>query len=85
MNGSNWTGRTSRTMTEALGCTGHAIYAYRTPLYKRLLFAFMRYGWAIIIVVLAVLVLTGCVDMQAEQDVAADLRDAVATARSNHE
>lgn len=85
MNNSNWTGRTARTTEQALGCTGHAIYAYRTPLYKRLLFAFMRYGWAIIIAVLAVLVLSGCVDMQAEQDVAADLRDAVAQARSSNE
>lgn len=81
MNNSNWTGRTNRTLNEALGCDGHAIYAYRAPLYKRVLFGIVRHGWIAFVVALAVLVLTGCVDMDSEQRSADSLRDAVQQAR----
>lgn len=85
MTNSNWTGRTARTTEQALGCTGFAGYAYRTPLYKRALFAIMRHGWVAAVVILAVLVLSGCVDMESEQRSADSLRDAVQQARMNHE
>ena len=78
MTHSNWTLRFPRTTR----CDGHAIYLYTPPLYKRLFFGLIRYGWLAILVLLAVLVLTGCVDMESEQHAADSLRDAVAQARS---
>lgn len=63
-------------------CDGHAIYLYTTPLHKRLFFGLMRRGWLLVPVVLAVIVLAGCVDMASEENTAASLRDAVAQARS---
>ena len=79
MTNSNWTGRTARTTDEALGCTGFAGYAYRTPLYKRALFALMRWGW--LVVFLAVILLSGCDEMDSQERSAADLRDAIQQAR----
>ena len=49
-----------------------AIEVYRTPLHKRAVWAFCRHGWAIVPITLAVLVLTGCTDVQADAAVAAD-------------
>lgn len=74
MTGQNWTLRFPRTTR----CDGHAIYYYRTPLTKRLFFALIKHGWWAVF--LAVLLLSGCADMQAEEDSAADLRDAQALA-----
>lgn len=78
MSDSNWTLRFPRTTR----CDGRAIYYYKTPAHRRFFYAFMRYGWIAIVVVLAVLALTGCVDMASEENTAASLRDAVAQARS---
>lgn len=78
MNDSNWTLRFPRTTR----CDGHAIYYYRQPLLKRFFYGCIRHGWIAIVVVLTVLVLTGCVDMASEENTAASLRDAVAQARS---
>jgi hypothetical protein len=74
----NWTLRFPRTTR----CDGHAIYHYRTPLYRRFFYALVRHGWLAILAALAVLTLTGCVDMESEQHAADSLRDAVAQARS---
>ena len=58
-----------------------AIEVYRTPLHKRVLWAFCRCGWLILPAVLAVLVFSGCTsDVQDYAAVQADLADAVATA-----
>ena len=74
MTDSNWTLRFPRTTR----CDGHAIYYYRTPLSKRLFYALIKHGWWVAF--LTVLLLSGCSDMQAEEDSAADLRDAQARA-----
>ncbi len=70
MTDSNWTLRFPRTTR----CDGHAIYFYRTPLHRRFFFGLIKHGWWVAF--LAVLLLSGCSDMQAEEDAAADLRDA---------
>ncbi|MBL7091700.1 hypothetical protein [Acidovorax sp.] len=58
-----------------------AIEVYRTPLHKRVLWAFCRHGWLIVPAVLAVLILSGCTsDIDDAIAVHADLADAVATA-----
>lgn len=85
MTNSNWTGRTARTTEQALGCTGFAGYAYRMPLYKRVLFAIIRHGWAIALLCIAVLVLSGCDEMDSQERGAANLRDAIQQARNSHE
>ena len=55
-----------------------AIEVYRTPLHKRVLWAFCRCGWLMVPAVLAVLVLTGCADdVQDYAAVQADLADAI--------
>ena len=78
MTGSNWTGRCPRTLTEALGCTGHAIEVYRTPLHKRVLWALCRCGWLMVPAVLAALVFTGCTsDVDTYAAMQADLADAI--------
>lgn len=77
MNNSNWTLRFPRTTR----CDGHAIYYYKTPAHRRFFYAFVRRGWLLVPVVLAVIVLSGCVDMASEENTAASLRDAVAQAR----
>lgn len=85
MTNSNWTGRCPRTLDQALGCTGHAIYQYKPPLARRLFYACIRHGWAIAVLCIAALVLSGCVDMDSEERTAASLRDAINTARNSHE
>lgn len=58
-----------------------AIEVYRTPLYKRLLWAFCRRCWLIVPAVLAFLVLSGCSsDIDDAIAVQADLADAIAQA-----
>ena len=56
-----------------------AIEVYRTPLWKRALWAFCRHGWATVPVLLvASVLLSGCADdLQAHADVQADLADAI--------
>jgi len=85
MTNSNWTGRCPRTLDQALGCTGHAIEIHRTPPLRRFFYACVRHGWAIVIVCLAVLVLSGCDEMDSQERDAASLRDAINTARNSHE
>ena len=58
-----------------------AIEVYRTPLHKRVLWAFCRRGWLLILAVLAVLVFSGCTsDVDTYAAVQADLADAIAAA-----
>ena len=55
-----------------------AIEVYRTPLHKRLLWAFCRWGWLMVPAVLAGLALTGCTsDVDTYAAVQADLADAI--------
>jgi hypothetical protein len=73
----NHTTRTfPRTSREAFGLDAteaNPIQCYRTPLYKRALWAFARWGWMLIF--LLVLVLTGCSgDMRYEQAAAKELQ-----------
>ena len=77
---SNWTGRFPRTTAEALGCDGHAIYHYKTPANRRFFYALIKHGWWVAF--LAVVLLTGCSDMDSEERGAANLRDAVAEAQA---
>ena len=74
MTDSNWTLRFPRTTR----CDGHAIYFYKPPLARRFFYALIKHGWWVAF--LAVLLLSGCSDMQAEEDSAANLRDAQARA-----
>lgn len=76
MTDSNWTLRFPRTTR----CDGHAIEIYRPPLLKRFFYACVRLGWIAVPIVLLVLVLSGCVDMESEQRSADSLLDAVAQA-----
>ena len=55
-----------------------AIEVYKTPMHKRVLWAFCRTGWLLIPAVLAVLVFSGCTsDVQDYAAVQADLADAI--------
>jgi hypothetical protein len=55
-----------------------AIEVYRTPLWKRAVWAFCRHGWLLIPAVLAVLVFSGCTsDVDTYAAVQADLADAI--------
>ena len=55
-----------------------AIEVYRTPLHKRLLSAFCRWGWLMVPAVLAVLVFSGCTsDVDTYAAMQADLADAI--------
>ena len=56
-----------------------AVQVYRTPLWKRSLWAFCRHGWAAVTALLvASVLLSGCTDdLQAHADVQADLADAI--------
>lgn len=56
-----------------------AIEVYRTPLWKRALWAFCRHGWAMALALLvASVLLSGCADdLQAHAAVQADLADAI--------
>lgn len=75
MNTSNWTGRAPRNSVEAFGCDGRAIEVYRTPLPKRIFYGFIKHGWWLFALFLAGACLTGCVDMQAEEDTALAVSD----------
>ena len=76
MTDSNWTLRFPRTTR----CDGHAIYLYKPPLHRRFFYALCRHGWVLFVVALAVLVLSGCSDIDAEIATAASLADAIADA-----
>lgn len=60
-----------------------AIEVYRTPLWKRIVWAFCRHGWATVPALLAVLVLTGCEEIDSQERTAASLRDALAQAQKD--
>lgn len=60
-----------------------AIEVYRTPLHKRALWAFCRCGWLMGPAVLAVLVLTGCDEIDSQERGAAAYRDALAQAQKD--
>lgn len=79
MTGSNWTLRFPRTTR----CDGHAIYAYKTPAYRRFFYACVRHGWFFVVAVLAVLVLTGCDEIDSQERGAAAYRDALAQAQKD--
>ena len=59
-----------------------AIEVYRTPLHKRVLWAFCRHGWAMALALLvASVLLSGCTsDVDTYAAMQADLADAIATA-----
>ena len=75
------TRRYPRTSREAFGLSAReaiAIEVYRTPLHKRVLWAFCRCGWLMVPAVLAVLVFSGCTsDVDTYAAVQADLADAI--------
>ena len=79
MNDSNWTLRFPRTTR----CDGHAIYVYKTPAYRRFFYACVRHGWLFVVAVLAMLVLTGCNEIDSQERTAASLRDALAQAQKD--
>ena len=56
-----------------------AIEVYRTPIWKRIVWAFCRHGWATVPALLvASVLLSGCTDdLQAHAAVQADLADAI--------
>ena len=63
-----------------------AIEVYKTPMHKRVLWAFCRHGWLIVPAVLAVLVFSGCTsDVDTYAAMQADLADAVAQAQTHLE
>lgn len=61
-------------------CDGQAIYHYPAPITRRFFYAVIRWGWAIVPVLLLAFVLTGCDDIDMHIAVQADLADAIATA-----
>ena len=62
-------------------CDGHAIYFYPTPLHRRFFFGLCRHGLVLFVIAFAVLVLSGCSDIAAEQASADSLADAIAQAK----
>ena len=77
--------RYKRTTMDAFGCSADeaiALHKYKPPLHRRFFYALCRPGWALFVVALAVLVLTGCSDMDSEERCAANLRYAVAQAQA---
>lgn len=72
----NCTSRFARTAR----CDGQAIYHYPAPITRRFFYAVIRWGWAIVPVLLLAFVLTGCDDIEMHIAVQADLADAIATA-----
>ena len=69
--------------TNAAFHAGPCGWVYRVPLYKRVLFGLMRYGWALVVPALLVTIacaLSGCVDMETEEATAATDRDRAAEA-----
>lgn len=76
MTDSNWTLRFPRTTR----CDGHAIYYYRTPIWKRVLFAVVKHGWWVAF--LAVALLSGCAgEIDDKRADAASLQDAIVQAK----
>lgn len=72
-----------RTSREAFGLSpdeANPIQVFHQPLLQRLFFGFVRHGWILFVLALAVLVLSGCSDMQAEEATAASVADAIADA-----
>jgi len=61
-------------------CDGQAIYHYPAPITRRFFYAVIRWGWAIVPVLLLAFVLTGCDDIDMHIAVQADLADAIAQA-----
>lgn len=75
----NHTTRTyKRTSLEAFGCDATqavAIHKYKPPMHRRFFYALIRTGWAVGVVALAAVVLTGCSgDMRHEQAQAKELQ-----------
>ena len=75
--------RYKRTTMDASGCSADeaiALHKYKPPLHRRFFYALCRHGWVLFVVALAVLVLSGCSDIDAEIATAASLADAIADA-----
>ena len=75
--------RYKRTTMDAFGCSADeaiALHKYKPPLHRRFFYALCRHGWVLFVVALAVLVLSGCSDIDAEIATAASLADAIADA-----
>lgn len=73
-----------RTSREAFGLSPDeaiALHKYKPPLHRRFFYALCRHGWVLFVVALAVLVLSGCGDIAAEQASADSLRDAIKQAK----
>lgn len=60
-----------------------AIQVFRKPLTKRFFYACIRHGWLAVFAALAVLVLTGCDEIDSQERGAASLRDAIAQAQKD--
>ena len=77
--------RYKRTTMDAFGCSADeaiAVRLYKPPLHRRFFYALCRrHGWVLFVVALAVLVLSGCGDIAAEQASADSLRDAIQQAK----
>jgi hypothetical protein len=70
--------RYKRTLIDAFGCDATqavAIHKYKPPMHRRFFYALIRTGWAVGVVALAAVVLTGCSgDMRHEQAQAKELQ-----------
>ncbi len=70
--------RYKRTLIDAFGCDATqavAIHKYKPPIHRRFFYALIRTGWAVGVVALAAVVLTGCSgDMRYEQAAAKELQ-----------
>ena len=76
--------RYKRTTMDAFGCSADeaiAVRLYKPPLHRRFFYALCRHGWVLFVVALAVLVLSGCSDIDAEIATAASLADAILQAK----
>lgn len=60
-----------------------AIQVFRKPLSKRFFYALWRHGWLVVFAALAVLVLTGCDEIDSQERGAAAYRDALAQAQKD--
>ena len=79
----DFTGTYARTTHGRRPCTATesiAIHKYTAPAHRRFFYALIKHGWWVAF--LAVVLLTGCSDMDSEERGAANLRDAVAQARA---
>lgn len=75
--------RYKRTTMDAFGCSADeaiALHKYKPPLHRRFFYALCRHGWILFVLALAVLVLSGCSDIDAEIATAASVADAIADA-----